>query len=93
MNRRTSSQLTPHPIPFPNRKRRRVRGFVKFFHFLFIFIFLNLSSEISFAFRNLGVPVKEGVSWGSYAGPGKTGRTDTIYISLGRYKESLSLLA
>lgn len=70
-----------------------MRGFVKFFHFLFIFISLNLSSEISFAFRPLGVPVKEAVSWGAYAGPGKTGQTDTIYISLGRYKESLSLLA
>jgi len=70
-----------------------VRSFVKFFHFLFIFIFLNLSSEISFAFRNLGAPVKEGAAWGVYAGPGKSDKQDTIYIVLGRYKESVSLLA
>jgi hypothetical protein len=91
VNRCLSSRLAP--IPFPNRKRRRVRGFVRFFHFLSIFIFLNLSTEISFGFHNLGAPVKEGISWGSYAGPGKTGRTDTIYVVLGRYKESVSLLA
>ena len=52
-----------------------------------------LQSNSSFAFRNLGVPVKEGIPWGSYAGPGKSGKIDTIYIVLGRYKESVSLLA
>jgi len=57
------------------------------------FISLNFQPELTFAFRNLGAPVKEGIFWGSYAGPGKTGRTDTIYIVLGRYKESVSLLA
>ncbi len=66
---------------------------MRFFHFLPIFIFFNLSPEISLGFHNLGAPVKEGISWGSYAGPGKTGRTDTIYVVLGRYKESVSLLA
>jgi hypothetical protein len=54
---------------------------------------LTFSYEFSFAFRNLGAPVKEGISWGSYVGPGKTGRMDTIYVVLGRYKESVSLLA
>lgn len=33
------------------------------------------------------------MAWGAYAGPGKTGRQDTIYVVLGRYKESVSLLA
>ena len=59
----------------------------------FFFISLNFQTDFSYAFRNLGAPVKEGISWGSYVGPGKSGRTDTIYIVLGRYKESLSLLA
>ncbi|MBS3920989.1 MAG: hypothetical protein KG012_19115 [Deltaproteobacteria bacterium] len=58
-----------------------------------LFISLNFQTELTFAFRNLGVPVKEGISWGSYAGPGKTGKIDTIYIVLGRYKESIALLA
>jgi streptogramin lyase len=38
------------------------------------------------------VPVKEGISWGAYIGPGKSGKTDTIYIVLGRYQEPVSLL-
>jgi streptogramin lyase len=62
---------------------------------LLIFLFIALYSlpESVFAFRHLGTPVKEGISWGSYVGPGKTGRMDTIYIVLGRYQESVSLLA
>ena len=64
-------------------------------HLITILFLLSLSfqSNFSYAFRNLGVPVKEGVSWGSYAGPGKSGKIDTIYIVLGRYRESVSLLA
>jgi outer membrane protein assembly factor BamB len=68
-------------------------GRFQFFVPIFLLFILILFPQSSFAFRNLGVPVKEGISWGSYAGPGKSGKTDTIYIVLGRYKESLSLLA
>ena len=68
-------------------------GGFRFFIPILLFFILSPFPQFSFAFRNLGVPVKEGISWGSYAGPGKTGRTDTIYVVLGRYKESVSLLA
>lgn len=60
---------------------------------LLFFISFGFQPEFSFAFRHLGAPVKEGIIWGSYVGPGKTGRMDTIYIVLGRYNESVSLLA
>jgi len=69
------------------------RSFSRYIFPALFFISLSFQPESSFAFRNLGVPVKEGISWGSYAGPGKSGKIDTIYIVLGRYKESLSLLA
>ncbi len=68
-------------------------GGFRFFIPILVFFILSPFPQLSFAFRNLGTPVREGVSWGSYAGPGKTSRTDTIYIVLGRYKESVSLLA
>jgi len=60
-----------------------------------LLILLSLSFQIEgpLAFRNLGAPVKEGISWGSYAGPGKTGQMNTIYVVLGRYQESVSLVA
>lgn len=60
---------------------------------IFLAIAFYSPHESGFAFRPIGVPVREGISWGSYAGPGKTGRMDTIYIVLGRYQESVSLLA
>lgn len=65
-------------------------------YFFILLLILNcflFPNEFSFAFRNLGVPVKEAAVWGVFLGPGKTGKKDTIYISLGRYNESLSLLA
>ncbi len=43
--------------------------------------------------KDLGVPVREAVCWGAFAGPGKTGTTDTIYLSFGQYKAPLFLLA
>jgi outer membrane protein assembly factor BamB len=64
-----------------------------FFIPILVLFILSSFPDPSFAFRNHGAPVKEGIAWGVYAGPGKTGRTDTIYIVLGRYKESVSLLA
>ncbi|MBM4341089.1 MAG: hypothetical protein FJ110_16270 [Deltaproteobacteria bacterium] len=69
------------------------RSFQRYIFTTLFFISLSFQPESSFAFRDLGVPVKEGVPWGSYAGPGKTGKIDTIYVVLGRYKESVSLLA
>ncbi len=49
--------------------------------------------EKSFAFRRLGTPVKEPVSWGVHLGPGKTGKPDTLYISFSQYGAPLFLLA
>lgn len=57
------------------------------------FSWVAFSTGTSLAFRSIGAPVREGISWGSYVGPGKTGKMDTIYIVLGRYKESVSILA
>ncbi len=68
----------------------------RFLNFILSALFFSsvaISSGPSFAFRLLGAPIKEGISWGSYVGPGKTGKWDTIYIVLGRYQESVSLLA
>jgi hypothetical protein len=65
----------------------------KFFLFAFFFLALPLYPEISFAFRDLGVPVREAMSWGAYVGPGKTGTGDTIYISFAQYQAPLFLLA
>ena len=47
----------------------------------------------SFAQKDLGIPVSEAMIWGTYAGPGKTGILDTIYISFGQYNAPLFLLA
>ena len=60
---------------------------------LFAFILFNLHHEISFAFRDLGIPVKEAICWKAFVGPGKTGKKDTIYLSFGQYKAPLFLLA
>ncbi|NWF92526.1 MAG: hypothetical protein HXY46_06385 [Syntrophaceae bacterium] len=37
--------------------------------------------------------MKDAICWGVYAGPGKTGVKDTIYLSFGQYKSPLFLLA
>ena len=56
-----------------------------------VFITL-LSPGISFAFRDLGIPVREAICWGVYSGPGKTGNRDTLYLSFGQYNAPLFLL-
>ena len=59
----------------------------------FLSLILILFPSMSLAFRNLGTPVREAVCWGAYAGPGKTGKTDTIYLSFAQYDAPLFLLA
>ncbi|MEW6377341.1 MAG: hypothetical protein AB1502_16315 [Thermodesulfobacteriota bacterium] len=66
---------------------------VKFFIPVFAFFILTLSPGNSFAFRDLGIPVKEAIIWGAHVGPGKMGMSDTIYLSFGQYKAPLFLLA
>ena len=72
-----------------NASRRQATSLILIFTFLFLFLF----SETSFAQRNLGIPIREAIVWGAYVGPGKTGKMDTIYLSLGQYKAPLFLLA
>jgi hypothetical protein len=60
---------------------------------ILILIPLSLHPKTSFAFRDLGVPVREVICWGVHVGPGKSGRMDTIYVSCGQYKAPLFLLA
>lgn len=59
----------------------------------FIFILLILLPSLSSAFRDLGIPVRDARLWGVFAGPGKTGLRDTIYLSFGQYGAPLFLLA
>lgn len=66
---------------------------VRLFIPVFVFFILTIFPENSFAFRDLGVPVKEAIIWGAHVGPGKTGERDTIYLSFGQYKAPLFLLA
>jgi len=54
---------------------------------------LNPFPKISFAQRDLGIPVREAIVWGAYVGPGKAGKMDTIYLSFGQYNTPLFLLA
>jgi hypothetical protein len=61
--------------------------------FLFFIIALILLPGNSFAFRNLGIPIRDAMCWGAHAGPGKTGDRDTIYLSFGQYQAPLFLLA
>ena len=60
---------------------------------IIVFFFLNPLVTISFAQRDLGIPVREAIIWGAYVGPGKTGEMDTIYLSFGQYNAPLFLLA
>jgi hypothetical protein len=60
---------------------------------ILVFFFLNPLVTISFAQRDLGIPVREAIIWGAYVGPGKTGEMDTIYLSFGQYNAPLFLLA
>ncbi|MCX8117584.1 MAG: hypothetical protein N3G78_06630 [Desulfobacterota bacterium] len=54
---------------------------------------LSVQGDPSHAFRRLGTPIQEGIPWGVYVGPGKSGRMDTLYVVLGRYQESVALLS
>ena len=64
-----------------------------FFLVTLLSVTLTLHPDISLAFRDLGVPVREAISWGAYVGPGKNGIRDTIYISFAQYQAPLFLLA
>ena len=79
-------------FPKPDHGTRRLRGF-RFLVLLFAFLILGSLSNISFAQKDLGVPVREAVCWGTFVGPGKTGAPDTIYLSFGQYEAPLFLLA
>ncbi len=71
----------------------RVRGFIRFLLFLFLFPIFCFPSKTPFAFRDLGIPVRDAICWGVHVGPGKTGERDTIYLSFGQYNAPLFLLA
>ena len=66
---------------------------LRFFFFILTFLILIPVRSTSFAQKDLGVPVSEPVIWGAYAGPGKTGTLDTIYLSFSQYDAPLFLLA
>jgi outer membrane protein assembly factor BamB len=71
-------------------------GILSYIQFLIPFLVLILLTSFpknSFAFRDLGIPIKEAIIWGAHVGPGKTGNYDTIYLSFGQYKAPLFLLA
>ncbi len=101
MLRKQSQSLNALPPPFRKGRRRLLRqddgvGRLPKFQFLVpILAFLILSSlpKISFAQKDLGVPVRESICWGTFVGPGKTGAMDTIYLSFAQYKAPLFLLA
>jgi hypothetical protein len=69
------------------------RSKLQFFIPLLAVLLLIPLQKISFAQRDLGIPVKEAIVWGAHLGPGKTGNLDTIYLSFGQYRASLFLLA
>ncbi|MGB9628397.1 MAG: hypothetical protein ACPL6D_07035 [Thermodesulfobacteriota bacterium] len=60
---------------------------------LFLFILLGFLPDLSIAFRDLGIPVREAICWKTFLGPGKTGKLDTIYLSFGQYQAPLFLLS
>jgi len=64
-----------------------------FFASILTFFILAPVPSISFAQKDLGVPVREPRIWGAYLGPGKTGAFDTIYLSFSQYNAPLFLLA
>ena len=69
------------------------RSHLRFFIPIMTFLILSFLSGDLFAQRDLGTPVKEALCWGTFVGPGKTGRMDTIYLSFGQYDAPLFLLA
>lgn len=66
---------------------------IRFLLLFSVFIIFNPFPKMSFAFRDLSIPVREPMCWGAHVGPGKTGNLDTIYLSFGQYKAPLFLLA
>ena len=101
MLRKQNQSLNAHPPPFRKGGRHLLRqdygvGQLPKFQSLvpiLAFLILSLFSEISFGQKDLGVPVREAVCWGTFVGPGKTGATDTIYLSFGQHEAPLFLLA
>jgi outer membrane protein assembly factor BamB len=69
------------------------RSKLRFLIFILLVLLLIPLQNISFAQRDLGIPVREAIIWGTHVGPGKTGKMDTIYLSFGQYKAPLFLLA
>ncbi len=69
------------------------RSKLRFLIFILVVLLSIPLQNISFAQRDLGIPVREAIVWGTYVGPGKTGKMDTIYLSFGQYKAPLFLLA
>jgi hypothetical protein len=69
------------------------RSNLRFFIPILVFFILSPFPQISLAQRDLGIPVREAIIWGTFLGPGKTGEMDTIYLSFGQYKAPLFLLA
>jgi hypothetical protein len=66
---------------------------LRLFIFILIFSFVVSIPSTLIAQKDLGVPVREPIVWGAYAGPGKTGALDTIYLSYAQYNAPLFLLA
>ncbi|HYA90261.1 MAG TPA: hypothetical protein VEK32_02050 [Thermodesulfobacteriota bacterium] len=101
MLRKQSRSYNPPCPPFRKGRRRRpepdygARRLGRFRFLILILGFLTLSPlpKSSFAQKDLGVPVREAVCWGTFVGPGKTGAMDTIYLSFGQYEAPLFLLA
>ena len=93
LTKRVQSCHSSHPSPFPIQERAKTRGSIKLLLFLFLFLIFYCPPKSSFAFRNLGTPVKEVICWGVHAGPGKEGKKDTIYLSCAQYQAPLFLLA
>ena len=98
--KKARTQHSPRPLPLPNGESRKdsatgggVRGFIRFLVILSLFPIFCLLPNISFAFRDLGIPVKEAICRGVHVGPGKTGEKNTIYLSFGQYKAPLFLIA
>ncbi|NWG01922.1 MAG: hypothetical protein HXY44_03565 [Syntrophaceae bacterium] len=87
--RKQDRSYNPSCPPF---RRGSLVGFRLLIPVLAIF-FLNLPQDLLFAQRDLGIPVRDAILWGAYAGPGKTGKMDTIYLSFGQYRAPLFLLA
>ncbi len=100
LRKQSRSYNSPSPS-FRKGRRRRPKsdygaGQLWKFRFLIVilaFLIPSSFSKVSFAQKDLGVPVREGICWGTFVGPGKTGEKDTIYLSFGHYNAPLFVLA